>query len=144
MDETSAGTGGVSTMAQFFDAAGEMGASGAGEIEYSVQLVEPDVVVITNADKAHIEGFGDLDETVLGDGARPAGTQSAGYRKEKLHANYDATKIGRDGMDCHFVDPDNVYSAADPTEVETDDSFHPFRQALVDHFKWFRRNRKGL
>lgn len=39
----------------------ELGASGAGEIEYSVGLVEPDVVAITCADKAHIEGFGNLD-----------------------------------------------------------------------------------
>jgi UDP-N-acetylmuramoyl-tripeptide--D-alanyl-D-alanine ligase len=39
----------------------EMGANHAGEIAYLTSLAEPDVVVITNAAPAHLEGFGDLD-----------------------------------------------------------------------------------
>ena len=39
----------------------EMGANHSGEIAYLTSLAEPDVVVITNAAPAHLEGFGDLD-----------------------------------------------------------------------------------
>ncbi|MAD91990.1 MAG: UDP-N-acetylmuramoylalanyl-D-glutamate--2,6-diaminopimelate ligase [Gammaproteobacteria bacterium] len=39
----------------------EMGANHAGEIAYLSSLVDPDVVVITNAAAAHLEGFGSID-----------------------------------------------------------------------------------
>lgn len=39
----------------------EMGANHPGEIEYTSQYAQADVVVITNAGAAHIEGFGSLD-----------------------------------------------------------------------------------
>ena len=39
----------------------EMGANHAGEIEYLTALANPDVVVITNAAAAHLEGFGSID-----------------------------------------------------------------------------------
>ena len=39
----------------------EMGANHAGEIEYLTALAEPDVVAITNAGAAHLEGFGSID-----------------------------------------------------------------------------------
>lgn len=38
----------------------ELGASGLGEIAYTVSMVIPDVAVLTNAAATHIEGFGDL------------------------------------------------------------------------------------
>ncbi|MGH1469766.1 MAG: UDP-N-acetylmuramoyl-tripeptide--D-alanyl-D-alanine ligase [Cellvibrionaceae bacterium] len=38
----------------------EMGASGAGEIKYLSAMSKPDVVVVTNALQAHVEGFGSL------------------------------------------------------------------------------------
>lgn len=38
----------------------EMGANHQGEIEYTCQLVKPDVATIINAAPAHIEGFGSL------------------------------------------------------------------------------------
>jgi len=38
----------------------EMGANHQGEIEYTCQLVKPDVATIVNAAPAHIEGFGSL------------------------------------------------------------------------------------
>ena len=38
----------------------ELGASGFGEIEYTSDLVRPDVALITNIASAHVEGFGDL------------------------------------------------------------------------------------
>ena len=39
----------------------EMGANHVGEIDYLTSLAEPDVVVITNAAAAHLEGFGNIE-----------------------------------------------------------------------------------
>jgi len=39
----------------------EMGANHAGEINYLTSLAEPDVVAITNAAAAHLEGFGSIE-----------------------------------------------------------------------------------
>lgn len=46
----------------------EMGASGVGEIEYTVSMTKPEVVLITNASDAHLEGFGSLDNIVQAKG----------------------------------------------------------------------------
>ncbi|MGI1678449.1 MAG: UDP-N-acetylmuramoyl-tripeptide--D-alanyl-D-alanine ligase [Cellvibrionaceae bacterium] len=46
----------------------EMGASGAGEIKYLSAIAKPDVVVVTNALLAHVEGFGSVDGVVKAKG----------------------------------------------------------------------------
>lgn len=38
----------------------ELGASGQGEIDYTAQLTQPDIAVITNVSGAHLEGFGSI------------------------------------------------------------------------------------
>ncbi len=42
----------------------ELGASGLGEIAWTVRLARPDVAVLTNAAATHLEGFGSLDGVV--------------------------------------------------------------------------------
>ncbi len=46
----------------------EMGANHAGEIDYLTSLAEPDVVAITNAAAAHLEGFGSIDDVAKAKG----------------------------------------------------------------------------
>jgi hypothetical protein len=47
-------------------------------------------------------GYGDLAGDVVGDGNRKAG-KSKGYRKQMLHAGYDATLLGHNEMLCVFA-----------------------------------------
>jgi UDP-N-acetylmuramoyl-tripeptide--D-alanyl-D-alanine ligase len=49
-------------------AAIELGASGVGEIAHTVEVVRPDVAILTNAGQAHLEGFGSYDNIVLAKG----------------------------------------------------------------------------
>jgi len=42
----------------------ELGASAEGEIAYTAQFAQPDVVIITNVSSAHLEGFGSI-ETIM-------------------------------------------------------------------------------
>ncbi len=51
----------------------ELGASGAGEIAFTVELAEPVVAVLNNAGGAHLEGFGSLQGVVEAKGEIFAG-----------------------------------------------------------------------
>ncbi|WP_097460957.1 UDP-N-acetylmuramoyl-tripeptide--D-alanyl-D-alanine ligase [Mangrovitalea sediminis] len=46
----------------------ELGASGLGEIAATVQMAAPEVVIITNAGQAHLEGFGSYENIVSAKG----------------------------------------------------------------------------
>lgn len=46
----------------------ELGASGLGEIATTVRLAAPEVVILTNAGQAHLEGFGSYENVVLAKG----------------------------------------------------------------------------
>ncbi len=56
----------------------ELGASGGGEIAYTVALAQPDVAVLNNAMGAHLEGFGSLQGVVRAKGEIFAGLSAAG------------------------------------------------------------------
>ncbi|WP_426417089.1 UDP-N-acetylmuramoyl-tripeptide--D-alanyl-D-alanine ligase [Aestuariirhabdus sp. LZHN29] len=56
----------------------ELGASSVGEIAYTVNLVEPDAVLINNASAAHIDGFGSLRAIAQAKGEIISGLSSTG------------------------------------------------------------------
>ncbi|BES72682.1 UDP-N-acetylmuramoyl-tripeptide--D-alanyl-D-alanine ligase [Marinobacter nanhaiticus D15-8W] len=56
----------------------EMGASGVGEIAYTVNLARPEVAVLTNAGEAHLEGFGSYENIVEAKGEIIDGVASDG------------------------------------------------------------------
>ncbi len=56
----------------------EMGANGAGEIAFSVAAARPDIVLITKASAAHIEGFGSLQGIVEAKGEIIDGLSASG------------------------------------------------------------------
>ncbi|OZG72037.1 UDP-N-acetylmuramyl pentapeptide synthase [Hahella sp. CCB-MM4] len=56
----------------------ELGASGLGEIAYTVRLVQPEVAILNNAVASHIEGFGSLENIVRAKGEIVEGLSDAG------------------------------------------------------------------
>jgi UDP-N-acetylmuramoyl-tripeptide--D-alanyl-D-alanine ligase len=57
----------------------EMGANHAGEIDYLTRMTRPDIAVLNNAGRAHLEGFGSLEGVAhakgeIINGIRPGGT----------------------------------------------------------------------
>jgi UDP-N-acetylmuramoyl-tripeptide--D-alanyl-D-alanine ligase len=75
----------------------EMGANHTGEIAYLASLAGPDVVVITNAGAAHLEGFGSIDGVarakgeILQDAKRP---QVAVLNADDQFYEYWASLVG--------------------------------------------------
>lgn len=91
------------------------------------------------------EGYGHLSDDVIfkveGGERHPrqAGQWAEGYKREQLHAGYDATRTGHEQMDCHFVE-----QPADTTEVEEDHDFSARRHALIEDYAWRRHRRQVL
>ncbi len=56
----------------------ELGASGLDEIAHTVNIVRPDVSILTNAGKAHLEGFGSYDNVVRAKGEIIDGVVASG------------------------------------------------------------------
>ena len=98
----------------------EMGANHAGEIAYLASLARPDVVAITNAAAAHLEGLGSLDGVarakaeILLDEARP---DVAIFNADDEYYDYWLSLV--DGIDVlSFGLGDNADIRAD--QIETD------------------------
>jgi len=78
----------------------EMGANHAGEIAYLTSLARPDVVVITNAAAAHLEGFGSIDGVakakgeILEGGDRP---QTAVLNADDKYLDYWSSLVADTG-----------------------------------------------
>jgi len=66
----------------------EMGANHAGEIGYLSALVKADVVAITNADRAHLEGFGSVDGVAQAKGEIFSGAASGATAVLSLDDKY--------------------------------------------------------
>ncbi|RBW49449.1 UDP-N-acetylmuramoyl-tripeptide--D-alanyl-D-alanine ligase [Marinobacter sp. F3R11] len=56
----------------------EMGASGPGEIAHAVAITRPQVVIVTNAGQAHLEGFGSYENIVRAKGEIIEGVTDGG------------------------------------------------------------------
>jgi UDP-N-acetylmuramoyl-tripeptide--D-alanyl-D-alanine ligase len=56
----------------------EMGMNHPGEIDYLTRIGAPDVAVVTNAQRAHLQGMGDLDEVAREKGSIFNGLKSGG------------------------------------------------------------------
>ncbi len=56
----------------------ELGASGLGEIAHTVAITRPQVVMLTNAGSAHLEGFGSYENIVQAKGEIIEGVESGG------------------------------------------------------------------
>ncbi|MDS1311950.1 UDP-N-acetylmuramoyl-tripeptide--D-alanyl-D-alanine ligase [Marinobacter xiaoshiensis] len=56
----------------------ELGASGIGEIAHTVAMTKPQVVILTNAGEAHLEGFGSYENIVRAKGEIIEGVSDAG------------------------------------------------------------------
>jgi UDP-N-acetylmuramoyl-tripeptide--D-alanyl-D-alanine ligase len=56
----------------------ELGASGLGEIAHTVAITGPEVVILTNAGSAHLEGFGSYDNIVQAKGEIIDGVAAGG------------------------------------------------------------------
>lgn len=56
----------------------ELGASGLNEIAHTVNIVRPDVSILTNAGQAHLEGFGSYDNIVRAKGEIIDGVVASG------------------------------------------------------------------
>ena len=75
----------------------EMGANHIGEIAYLASLAQPDVVAITNAAAAHLEGFGSIEGVakgkgeILDSGKRPA---AAVLNADDHYFKYWCTRVG--------------------------------------------------
>jgi UDP-N-acetylmuramoyl-tripeptide--D-alanyl-D-alanine ligase len=75
----------------------EMGANHAGEIAYLVSLANPDVVVITNAGAAHLEGFGSIEGVARAKGEILQSTQRpqvAVLNADDRYFDYWSTLVG--------------------------------------------------
>ncbi|MCB4359402.1 UDP-N-acetylmuramoyl-tripeptide--D-alanyl-D-alanine ligase [Quatrionicoccus australiensis] len=89
----------------------EMGMNHPGEIAYLAPLGAPTVALVTNAQRAHLEGMGDLDEVAREKGSIFAGLQEKGIAV--INADDAYAETWRAMAAPHFVRTFGVDRAAD-------------------------------
>jgi UDP-N-acetylmuramoyl-tripeptide--D-alanyl-D-alanine ligase len=68
----------------------ELGANHIGEIEYTTQLVKPDIAMVNNVAAAHLEGFGSIDGVKQAKGEIYQGLAAGGIAIVNLDSNGEA------------------------------------------------------
>jgi UDP-N-acetylmuramoyl-tripeptide--D-alanyl-D-alanine ligase len=89
----------------------EMGMNHPGEIAYLAEIGAPTVALLTNAQRAHLEGMGDMDEVAREKGSIFGGLQSAGVALINVDDSYGA--LWREMAAPHQVRSFGIDRAAD-------------------------------
>ncbi|MBL8405597.1 MAG: UDP-N-acetylmuramoyl-tripeptide--D-alanyl-D-alanine ligase [Dechloromonas sp.] len=89
----------------------EMGMNHPGEIAYLARIGAPTVAMVTNAQRAHLEGMGDLDEVAREKGAIFSGLQDGGIAV--INADDAYASAWRGMVDGHSVRTFAIDGAAD-------------------------------
>ncbi len=89
----------------------EMGMNHPGEIAYLARIGAPTVAMVTNAQRAHLEGMGDLDEVAREKGAIFGGLQAGGIAV--INADDAYASAWRGMVDGHPVRSFAIDNAAD-------------------------------
>ena len=101
----------------------ELGANHIGEIEYTTQLVKPDIAMVNNVAAAHLEGFGSIDgvkqakgeiyQGLAADGIAIVNLDSNGGAKwDEVLAGKNVITFSQDNADADFFASHIVMSAA--------------------------------
>lgn len=89
----------------------EMGMNHPGEIGYLAPIGAPTVALVTNAQRAHLEGMGDMDEVAREKGSIFAGLQAGGTAV--INADDHYADFWRDMAEPHLVRSFGIDHAAD-------------------------------
>lgn len=119
----------------------EMGANHAGEIGYMTDLARPDLALITNAGRAHLEGFGTLEGVARAKGEIVRGLDSAGVFVvdgdspfialwRELAGTRRMLEFGLGGSSEVSADPASIRVAWDEDGFRTEFSAHVAAQPL--------------
>ncbi|MBK1716474.1 UDP-N-acetylmuramoyl-tripeptide--D-alanyl-D-alanine ligase [Thiocystis violacea] len=103
----------------------EMGANHPGEIGYMTDLARPEVALITNAGRAHLEGFGSVEGVARAKGEIARGLPAGGVfvtSGDSPHAGlWDALAEGRQRLTFALDGPADVTSEAASIRVSWDE-----------------------
>ena len=108
----------------------EMGANHVGEIAYLTSIARPDIVALTNAGEAHLEGFGSVDGIARGKGEILSGEyrpRAAVLNADDYYFEYWSTLVEDVQLVSFGIDNEAVVSAS---EIEAEAGASTFRLEL--------------
>ena len=113
----------------------EMGANHHGEIGYLTDIARPDVALITNAGRAHLEGFGSVDGVAHAKGEIARGLKSEGVFIFPGDAPYVGLwqRLAAGRPTFTFALSDRADLRADPAGISVDWTEEGFRTHVVAH-----------